>query len=139
MIRGSAEKDSNPSSWRRDASGQSGRTTLTNIPTSNGHANGSDGGPFQHPAAQIGRGSTSSSMGGNGFEHARGDEDDDLFAFDEDIRYRDKEPQHDDDNGAEEIKDEELENGNEELPTSSPHAGSLPIEIKWPGRKDPRG
>ncbi|KAL8939443.1 MAG: hypothetical protein Q9216_003349 [Gyalolechia sp. 2 TL-2023] len=128
---------SNSSSWRRNPSGQSRKTALTNIPTTNGHFNGTV--KLQHhPAAQIGCASTSPSMGGDGFEHIRAEEDDDLFAFDEDIRYGNQDPEADK-NGEEELKDEELGNTREELPTSSPHAGSLPIEIKWPERRDPRG
>ncbi|KAL8996195.1 MAG: hypothetical protein Q9188_006621 [Gyalolechia gomerana] len=121
------------SSWRRDPSGQSSKTALTNIPTTSGHVNGSN--KAHHPAAQIRRLSTSPSMGGDGFEHIRAEEDDDLFPFGEDLRYQDQEPQEDE----EELRDKELQNAHKDLPTSSPHAGSLPIEIKWPGRKDPRG
>ncbi|KAI4174263.1 MAG: hypothetical protein LQ343_002401 [Gyalolechia ehrenbergii] len=124
------------SSWRRDPSGQSSKTALTNIPTTSGHVNGSN--KAHHPAAQIRRPSTSPSMGGDGFEHIRAEEDDDLFPFDEDLRYQDQEPQEDQ-AGEEELRDKELQNAHEDLSTSSPHAGSLPIEIKWPGMKDPRG
>ncbi|KAL8757691.1 MAG: hypothetical protein Q9199_002022 [Rusavskia elegans] len=116
-----------------DPSTLPGKATLTNVPTTNGHANG--GGRPVHQAAQIA--GSSPSMGGDGFEHIRGEDDDDLFAFDEDVTYHDK--AKDDDDLGDDIKEDELGNGPEALPTSSPHAGSLPIEIKWPGRKDPRG
>lgn len=71
------------------------------------------------------------SIDGDDFE--RIDADDDLFAFDEDIgaekhAYQEKEKPE---GGLE--SDEEEANGGA-LPTSSPHAGSLPIEIKWPSR-----
>ncbi|KAL8732711.1 MAG: hypothetical protein Q9181_003856 [Wetmoreana brouardii] len=121
--------------WRRDPSVQSGKRSMAHTAATNGHADGGVSRP-QHPAAQIW--STSPSMGGEGFEHVRREEDDDLFAFDEDISFREKESQHEED-VDEEINDEELETRKDELPTSSPHAGSLPIEIKWPEGKDPRG
>lgn len=135
MTKAGVDEGFHPSALRRGPSGHSGRTTLTNAPTTTG-GHTSSGSKLQHPAAQIW--STSPSMGGDGFEHVGGGEDDDLFAFDEDVSYREKESR-DDEDMDEETKDDELENGNNGLPTSSPHAGSLPIEIKWPGRKDPRG
>ncbi|KAL8689918.1 MAG: hypothetical protein Q9218_004522 [Villophora microphyllina] len=134
ISKGNVDSSYNPSGQRRDMPSQPRKTALTNIPTINGRSNGSA--KPQHPTAQDW--STSPSMGGDGFEHIRGEEDDDLFAFDEDVRYRDKEPL-DNEDIDDEIKEEEFENGNIGLPTSSPHAGSLPIEIKWPGRKDPKG
>ncbi|KAI4178780.1 MAG: hypothetical protein L6R41_008213 [Letrouitia leprolyta] len=130
---------SNFSNWQRDPSGQASKTALTNIPTTNnGHVNGTTS-KLSHPAAQIGRPSTSPSMGADEFEHIRAEDDDDLFAFDEDIRYRDEDKEGNleehDGEGEEELE----ESVKEELPTSSPHAGSLPIEIRWPGRMDGRG
>lgn len=104
-------------------------------------------------------------MGGDGFEHVRGEEADDLFAFDEDLnRYRDRSLDADGDDGSDENNNdnglEEKEGGSiipdegEELESSSgggakeeeeeellqtsgssPHAGSLPIEIRWPVRR----
>ncbi|KAL9584333.1 MAG: hypothetical protein Q9212_002193 [Teloschistes hypoglaucus] len=122
---------------RPEIPSQPKKPTLTNIPTTNGRPNGPNGGPtLRHPAAQIW--STSPSIGGDDFEHIRGEEEDDLFAFDEEVRYR-RNQTSDDEDVDDEIKEEELVNGNNELPTSSPHAGSLPIEINWPGRKDPKG
>ncbi|KAL8732087.1 MAG: hypothetical protein Q9166_003041 [cf. Caloplaca sp. 2 TL-2023] len=112
---------------------QPGKPSLTNVPTTNGLVNG--GSRPLHPAAQIA--SLSPSMGGDGFEHIRGDDDDDLFAFDEDVTYRKKHEDHDD--IGDDTREDDLGSGPEELPTSSPHAGSLPIEIRWPGRKNPRG
>ncbi|KAL9590091.1 MAG: hypothetical protein Q9203_001113 [Teloschistes exilis] len=119
---------------RREMPSQPKKPALTNIPTTNGRANGSA--TLRHPAAQIW--STSPSIGGDDFEHIRGEDEDDLFAFDEEVRYR-RNQTSDDEDVDDEIKEEELANGNNELPTSSPHAGSLPIEINWPGRKDPKG
>ncbi|KAL8833513.1 MAG: hypothetical protein Q9170_004230 [Blastenia crenularia] len=125
------------SSWRNNVSAQSRKSALTNIPTINGHP--VDSTKLSHPAAHIGRPSTSPSMGGDGFEHVGGaEEDDDLFAFDEDVRYRDEDGKGGE--GEEEINNADMEHSPApELPTSSPYAGSLPIEIRWPGRKDPRG
>ncbi|KAL8644665.1 MAG: hypothetical protein Q9210_007141 [Variospora velana] len=149
-----------PYAWRQQQqqqqhpSTQSTKSTFTNIPTPNTNNSTVNKPPF-HPAAQIGLGltRTSPSMGGDGFEHVRGEEADDLFAFDENLRYRDRSLDADDDDdddnddGLEEggIPDEgeELESGGakEELQTSgsSPHVGSLPIEIRWPVRRDVRG
>lgn len=118
----------------RDPSTIPGKAALTNVPNTNGHNNG--GGWLVHPAAQMA--SSSPSMGGDGFEHIRGEDDDDLFAFDEDVAYRDNHETNDENDLGDEIQEDEVGNGLEALPTSSPHAGSLPIEIKWPGRKDPR-
>ncbi|KAL9001472.1 MAG: hypothetical protein Q9169_000047 [Polycauliona sp. 2 TL-2023] len=115
----------------RDSSTLAGKAALTNVPTTNGHADG--GGRPKHPAAQIA--SSSPSMGGDGFEHIQGEDEDDLFAFDEDVRYRDK-VEADDDLGGD-VDGEEVGDGLAALSASSPHAGSLPIEIKWPGRRDP--
>ncbi|KAL8949675.1 MAG: hypothetical protein Q9222_004236 [Ikaeria aurantiellina] len=134
ITQSSREVSGSSSVWRLDPAGKTSRPSLTNIPTTNDHTAGNGNKPA-HPAAWMT--STSPSMGGDGFEHIRREEDDDLFAFDEDIKFADKEGEED--NGDEEIRDEDLEKNLEELPTSSPHAGSLPIEIRWPGRKDPRG
>ena len=125
-----------PVSWRRDLPTQSTQHTLTNIPTVEGLSNGASK-PI-HPAASIAN--ISPSIGGDDFEHV-GDEDD-LFTFDEDMSYRAKDRADsggtpgDDDNDFGGHDDDHAKDG---LPASSPYAGSLPIEIKWPGRKDPRG
>lgn len=130
-----------PYAWRRDTTSQSSKSALTNIPNTNGYSVNVGSKPPAHPAAHIALASTSPSMGVDGFEHIRrGEDDDDLFAFDEDIRYHNKDPQANDDVGAdEELLDDEIKSKAQGLPTNSPHAGSLPIEIRWPGRKDPRG
>ncbi|KAL8699388.1 MAG: hypothetical protein Q9224_001435, partial [Gallowayella concinna] len=80
------DENQNFSVQRRDPSGQAGRTALSNIPTTKVHVNRGQV-PF-HPAAQMA--CSSPSMGGDGFEHIRGEDDDDLFAFDEDVTYRDQ-------------------------------------------------
>ena len=75
--------------------------------------------------------------GADDFEHL---ENDDLFIFDEDMGRRSKkkhqetdpEDEHDE-NVAVDEKDSQ-----DSLTASSPHAGSLPIEIKWPGRREDR-
>lgn len=61
---------------------------------------------------------------------------DDLFAFDEDMDIGELEHAHKDigNFGSDEEEDETKDTN----PSSSPHAGSLPIEIKWPARHDPR-
>ena len=68
-------------------------------------------------------------------------ESDDLFTFDEDMGWAgknnpqetDPEDEYDEDVEVDEKKSEDL------VTASSPHAGSLPIEIKWPGRREGRG
>ncbi|KAL8873156.1 MAG: hypothetical protein Q9174_001325 [Haloplaca sp. 1 TL-2023] len=125
--------------WQRQPNSKSGRATLTNTPTAVNNTSANGASKLQHPAALIW--STSPSMGGDDFEHIRGEEDEDLFGFDDgeiSSSYRDKEAA-DEEEIDEEIGDEELQAGKDQLPTNSPHAGSLPIEIKWPGRRDPRG
>jgi hypothetical protein len=63
--------------------------------------------------------------------------DDDLFKFDEDLDLGDTHTQNSEDSDASAASDDEDEGNKEDLPTAcSPHAGSLPIEIKWPTRRD---
>ena len=82
---------------------------------------------------------TSPSAGGaDDFEHL---DSDDLFTFDEDMgRIGESKPQEPDP-GDEYDEDLEVDEkkGKDSLAGSSPHAGSLPIEIKWPGRREDRG
>ena len=125
--------------WQRQPNSKSGRPALTNIPTAINNANVNGGGKLQHPAALIW--STLPSIGGDDFEHIRTEEDEDLFGFDDgeiSSSYRDKDLA-DEEEMDDEIGDEELQESRDGLPANSPHAGSLPIEIKWPGRRDPRG
>lgn len=78
-----------------------------------------------------------SACGADDFEHF---ESDDLFTFDEHLgpggrtkpQETDPENEYDEDVEAED-KDKDP------FMASSPHAGSLPIEIKWPGRREGRG
>lgn len=78
---------------------------------------------------------TSPLVGGDDFEHV--DRDDDLFAFDEDLDAVNSRKVNDEDrqspNSAEEEAVEDVES-QKTLVGGSPHAGSLPIEIKWSGR-----
>lgn len=74
-------------------------------------------------------------IGVDGFEDL-GRNDDDLFSFDEDMRLQDDGNVFDDEGGSD-GKGEDEEGGLSVTP-ASPHAGSLPIEIKWPVRRDPR-
>lgn len=62
--------------------------------------------------------------------------DDDLFSFDEDMDLG--EPGHSEVKGGDIGSDDEDSGDKETMTSSSPHAGSLPIEIKWPARPDPR-
>lgn len=74
-------------------------------------------------------------VGGDDFE--RVGFDDDLFSFDEDMDLG--EPGHLEDKGGGDIGSDDEDSGDKEaITSSSPHAGSLPIEIKWPARPDPR-
>ena len=72
--------------------------------------------------------------GGDDFE--RVGYDDDLFSFDEDMDLG--EPGHVPNKGGDIESDDEGPGDKEAMTSSSPHAGSLPIEIKWPARQDPR-
>lgn len=78
---------------------------------------------------------TSPLVGGDDFEHL--DRDDDLFAFDEDLDIvnsrKVKEEDRQNANSAEEVVIEDVES-QKTMVGGSPHAGSLPIEIKWSGR-----
>ncbi|MCJ1352659.1 MAG: hypothetical protein MMC33_002643 [Icmadophila ericetorum] len=74
-------------------------------------------------------------IGGDDFEDL-GSNDDVLFSFDEDVRLQDDEDRFEDDDESDEKGEGEA--GGSSVTSASPHAGSLPIEIKWPPRKDPR-
>ena len=79
-----------------------------------------------------------SAGGADDFEHL---DNDDLFTFDEDMgRTGESKPEEPDsrDEYEEDLEVDE-EKGKGSLTGSSPHAGSLPIEIKWPGRREDRG
>ena len=69
----------------------------------------------------------------NGDEFERIDNDDELFAFDEDVTIgrSNNEEESKLETGLGSDGEEDVE---ESLPASSPHAGSLPIEIKWPAK-----
>lgn len=64
------------------------------------------------------------------------DYEDDLFTFDEDIGIGELE--HADKINGSSGSDEEDEERKDIDVSGSPHAGSLPIEIKWPVKQDPR-
>ena len=75
--------------------------------------------------------------GADDFEHL---ENDDLFTFDEDMGRTSKNESQEADLEDECDEDVEMKGKKNDPPTaSSPHAGSLPIEIKWPGRREGRG
>ena len=68
-------------------------------------------------------------------------ESDDLFSFDEEMGWAgNKNPQETDleDEYDEDVAEDEKKS-KDSPKASSPHAGSLPIEIKWPGRREGRG
>ena len=81
------------------------------------------------------RNKTSSLVGPDDFEHV--DREDELFAFDEDLDLvnsgKAKKADAEGLASGEEDAVEDVES-QETLVGSSPHAGSLPIEIKWPGK-----
>lgn len=133
----SADPSVIPSSWQADIPIHSNHTSLlSNVPITGIQADGNNGKPPNSAAQMAGTLSPSAGGGGDDFEHV-GDEDD-LFVFDEDIRHK-GEGQEDAGNGdgEEEFGDEELEGLGRQL-ESSPHAGSLPIEIRWPVKRDVR-
>lgn len=83
---------------------------------------------------------SSSANEADDFEHQ---DSDDLFTFDEDMGRADKNRPQETDHEKEYNEDvdvdrDEMEN-KDSITASSPHAGSLPIEIKWPGRRESRG
>lgn len=67
-------------------------------------------------------------LGGEDFERI---ETEYLFAFDEDLTIR-RSKREEGDREATNTGSDENEDSDEPLPADSPHAGSLPIEIKWP-------
>ena len=71
---------------------------------------------------------TSPLTGGEEFEHVNGE--DDLFTFDEDMNIADSDDEKG--NGDRDLVSDEEEDAKEGILGSSPHAGSLPIEIRWP-------
>lgn len=73
----------------------------------------------------------SPSLGGDNFE--RIETEDDLFAFDEDLTIGKSEGEEGD-REATNTGSDENEDSDEPLPAGSPHAGSVPIEIKWPSK-----
>lgn len=78
-----------------------------------------------------------SASGADDFEHL---ESDDLFTFDEHIGQAGRNKPQETDPEKEYDEDEEVEDKSKDpFTASSPHAGSLPIEIKWPGRREGRG
>ncbi|MCJ1455530.1 hypothetical protein MMC28_005885 [Mycoblastus sanguinarius] len=76
-------------------------------------------------------------VGGEEFEEV--DDDEELFDFDEDMMSGDSRKPSET-NGEDQFEDDvgDQEEHDDVLTTSSPHAGSLPIEIKWPARRDTR-
>lgn len=79
-----------------------------------------------------------SASGADDFEHLESDE---LFSFDEDMGWAGKKKFQE--TNAEHDYDEDVEidekKSKDPLAASSPHAGSLPILIKWPGKREARG
>ena len=69
----------------------------------------------------------------DGFEKVEIGDEDDVFVFDEDLDVQKEEKS---DQAPSKDLDDVEETAKESLTGSSPHAGSLPIEIKWPGRRD---
>ncbi|KAG8531417.1 uncharacterized protein KY384_003046 [Bacidia gigantensis] len=67
-------------------------------------------------------------------------EDDDLFAFDEDLTSSPSSRSAPEQVLTHDFSDDENDSHTKDpLTGTSPHAGSLPIEIKWPGRKESGG
>ena len=86
--------------------------------------------PFEQPGRATDR---SPLTGGDDFESI--DADEELFAFDEDVAGRKLNFKGENNSSIHVESDEdEDEDSSEMILGSSPHAGSLPIEIKWPTR-----
>ena len=96
--------------------------------------------PFRTPVAQV-NGDSQAMLPPPAEDYERIEkEEDDLFAFDEDLDAVFKsEPEADTPTVIED--NDELESHTKPLTETgtSPHAGSLPIEIKWPGRRNSGG
>ncbi|KAK4694284.1 hypothetical protein P7C71_g3268, partial [Lecanoromycetidae sp. Uapishka_2] len=72
------------------------------------------------------------------------EDDTDMFSFDEEMGAQVKEEEEHEETELEgkygrDADEEEEIKAEKPLTGSSPHAGSLPIEIKWPGRRESRG
>lgn len=110
------------------------------FPSSGARANGWTAGLLTFGRAAESNSSTNSpsASGGDDFEHL---ESDDLFTFDEDIGETGKSKAQETDLEDEYDEDVKLDEkrSKDSLTGSSPHAGSLPIEIKWPGRREDKG
>ena len=127
---------------------QNGNGPAINSPQSNGvglsssnvRANGwtASLSMFGRPAESESSKPSLSAGGADDFERL---ETDDLFTFDEDMGWAGKNKSQETDLEDEYENDVEVDEkkSNESLPASSPHAGSLPIEIKWPARREGRG
>ncbi|MCJ1276487.1 hypothetical protein MMC21_004293 [Puttea exsequens] len=74
------------------------------------------------------------------FEHVAQDEGD-LFTFDEDLEMQEKKSDGEMTEGKYEgdVEGDGEDDRKGMAMGTSPHAGSLPIEIKWPGRREDRG
>lgn len=110
------------------------------FPSSGARANGWTAGllTFGRAAESNSTINSLSASGRDDFEHL---ESDDLFTFDEDIGGTGKSKAQETDLEDEYDEDVELDEKRSKasLMGSSPHAGSLPIEIKWPGRREDKG
>ncbi|KAL9638508.1 MAG: hypothetical protein Q9164_001515 [Protoblastenia rupestris] len=74
------------------------------------------------------------------FEKVEKTGNDDLFAFDEDLDSAiPKDPPSNSSTTGSMFDDDDDDRPRGSITGTSPHAGSLPIEIKWPGRRDTGG
>ena len=104
----------------------------SNLMSNDSSVNGITNGKIDSSSSFIkgsGIADASSLIAGDDFE--RIDTDEELFAFDEDIDNADADAEIQM-NMEDDIGSEEEEQDGQPLTASSPHAGSLPIEIKWP-------
>ena len=93
---------------------------------------------FGRTAESIISKASPSASGADDFEHL---DSDDLFTFDEEMGQAGRKKSQQTDQGDDYDEDVEVDDKKSKasLTGSSPHAGSLPIEIKWPGRREDRG
>ena len=110
------------------------------LPINSGTFGSNSNSPFSIPSGRP-LGSTATSQprqasndspltAGEEFEHVNSE--DELFAFDEDLQMEDLEDEEENPEG--DIRSDDEEDSKDAIPESSPHAGSLPIEIRWPVR-----
>ncbi|KAL9102413.1 MAG: hypothetical protein Q9163_002434 [Psora crenata] len=143
-VRRNRRKGSNDSANEEKERGREGREELEDIGISEGRGmfNLADGWTKTIPVSVIQDNNHAIPMAAtaDGFEKVEKADDEDLFTFDEDLNDNySKAPLNNGSLDSHMFDEDDNDHDKEPLPGTSPHAGSLPIEIKWPGRSDAGG